>query len=122
MEKIVTSRVTLSIIWIFFFGLTHWPSEKMPDTSFILYIDKVVHFCLFTVLGFLLSYRVQAGSYIKQFATVLAILAIYAAFDELTQPLVGRSTELLDWIADILGASVGFALQKYTTKKNVQFK
>jgi VanZ family protein len=118
MEKIVASRVTLLTVWIFCFGLTHWPKEQMPDTPFIPYLDKLIHFSLFTVLGILLSYRVTGGSYKKQFTTVLAILATYAALDELTQPLVGRTTEILDWIADILGASVGFALQKYLSKKN----
>ena len=37
----------------------------------------------------------------------LAILAAYAAADELLQPLTGRSCELGDWIADVVGIVLG---------------
>ena len=37
---------------------------------------------------------------------VVCCAIIYAAFDEVTQPIVGRSMELMDWVADITGATI----------------
>ncbi len=121
MKKIIASNFTLPIVWIFFFVLTHWPKEEMPETPFIPYIDKVVHFSLFVILGFLLSQRLSGiDNYKKQLRFVLAVLGAYGAFDEMTQPIVGRTAELLDWIADISGAFMGFFLQQHWAKKIMQ--
>ena len=38
---------------------------------------------------------------------IVSLLAVVGAFDEITQPLVGRDCELLDWCADVVGAVVG---------------
>jgi len=44
----------------------------------------------------------------RVFAAVLAIVAAYGVFDELTQQLVAhREPDFLDWTADMLGAGVG---------------
>ena len=40
---------------------------------------------------------------------VLVAVPLYAAFDELTQPLVGRSTGIHDWIMDLCGALLAMA-------------
>ena len=37
---------------------------------------------------------------------VILVMAAYGAFDELTQPLVGRTAAWADWGADVLGAVV----------------
>lgn len=41
---------------------------------------------------------------------VLGIIGLYGALDELLQIPVGRSCEFGDWVADVLGASLGFTL------------
>ena len=38
---------------------------------------------------------------------VLIVAAIYGVLDELTQTLVGRSADVADWLADMVGATVG---------------
>jgi VanZ family protein len=40
----------------------------------------------------------------QDLAKVVLVIALYGTFDEITQPLVGRSRELLDWLADLTGA------------------
>ena len=42
--------------------------------------------------------------------SLLAILATYAALDELTQPLFARDAELFDWLADRAGAALGLGM------------
>ena len=119
MNKIITSRFTLPLVWIVFFVLTHWPVEEMPDTPFIPHIDKVVHFSLYAVLGFLLSQRVISdGNFKKRLGIVLVVLAAYGAFDEISQPYMGRTMELIDWIADVCGAMMGIVMHRLWTKKN----
>jgi VanZ family protein len=41
---------------------------------------------------------------------VLLILALYGAFDEQTQKLVGRHCDLRDWFADMAGAALAVGL------------
>jgi VanZ family protein len=40
----------------------------------------------------------------------MAIVAIYGAFDEMTQPLFGRNCDWHDWSADLQGGLVGALL------------
>ena len=40
-------------------------------------------------------------------ATIVALLASYGAFDEVTQPIVGRDCDFWDWVADMAGILVG---------------
>jgi VanZ family protein len=121
MRTIIASPTTLPLAWILFFMLTHWPQEEMPQVPFIPHFDKVVHISLFAVLGFLLCHRVsRKRSYKKKLGIVLVVLAAYGAFDELTQPFVGRTAEILDWVADIIGAYIGFAIHQHWTKEKVQ--
>jgi VanZ family protein len=49
----------------------------------------------------------EPSNMIRPFAITLAICLIYAALDEWTQPFIGRTCELLDWLADAGGAIVG---------------
>ena len=121
MKKIIGSHITLPVVWIFFFVLTHWPKEEMPDTPFIPHIDKVIHVLLFAMLGFLFSHRISSnGTCIKRLGIVIAVFAAYGAFDEMTQPYVGRTTEILDWTADVIGALMGFLLHHHWAKKIAQ--
>jgi VanZ family protein len=119
MKPILASRMTLTFTWLFFFVLTHWPKEAMPEGPAFMHLDKVIHFLLYTILGFLLSHReFDALNYRKQVLIVFSILAAYGFFDEFTQPYIGRTAEFLDWIADICGVAAGITLHwKLVIKK-----
>ncbi|MBC8106620.1 MAG: VanZ family protein [Anaerolineae bacterium] len=94
--------------------------------------DKIEHFAGFAILAILLtiaingrtSYspaRIRGGvargepsrtgrgarEMLRPFAIALAICLIYGALDEWTQPFVGRTCDLHDWLADAGGAMVG---------------
>jgi len=101
--------VLLCLYWVALFYGTHTklPPGLLPGNS-----DKVVHFLSYGGLGALfMSLRATRGTY--GWYSVVArwfVLAGYGAFDELTQLLVNRTADVLDWSADICGAAVGLGL------------
>ncbi len=103
------------VYWVCLFGLMHVPREHLPTVR-VSHLDKVVHVTGYALLGLLGGGYAQrrgaatgAGWYIKW----LAVYAVYAAFDELTQPMVGRSATLADWSADIVGVVIAFAVIRF---------
>lgn len=105
------------LYWGMMFVGTHLPHIELPGSSTIVSIDKILHFCGYLGLGFLLSLLIVTSAarrgeselfaLRKRGYLVLLVIAAYAIFDELTQLLVGRSCELLDGTADLLGALCG---------------
>ena len=71
--------------------------------------DKVLHFLGYSVFGALLmGLRASLGEF--RWPSVVGragFLACYGAFDEISQKLVGRSADVADWCADVLGACFG---------------
>lgn len=87
------------------------PGLTAPDLGFQ-WEDKLAHLIEFAVFGFFLM-RAFSGSknrLLRRHGWLLTILlgTIYAATDELHQRLVpGRSADVADWIADVLGILTG---------------
>ncbi len=80
---------------------------SLPEVSFE-YIDKLLHFGAFVIYG--LSLQVALVANLHKTRTkkikfiVLLLAAIFAASDEIHQFFVpGRSSDILDWLADMLG-------------------
>lgn len=74
-------------------------------------IDKVLHLCIFAMLGFCFM---AAFPRIK-FIYFIQIMLIYGMLTEILQDemLWGRSLEFLDLVADIIGVLIGyFVFQK----------
>jgi VanZ family protein len=95
------------------FVATHMPLPSDMATPGIPGADKLVH----TAMYFGLAILVLAAASISRpvslgMAMVLLVLiATYAAVDEWTQQLVpNRSSDPRDWVADIVGASLGAIL------------
>jgi VanZ family protein len=104
----VLAVLALGAYWIALFGATHIPRLPLP-THYNL-TDKVCHFVAFAILTFLAHLAwanrrrgVQPVSW-RDLCAVLLVVAAYGMVDEATQPLVGRSREFLDWLADVTGA------------------
>lgn len=104
--------------WVALFCLMHIPKDDLPDVH-ISNLDKVVHLTGYALLGLLCggnaqrrSAMIDSGWYVKW----ACIFATYAAFDELTQPLVNRTAGLDDWVADMLGIAVAFAVLRFSTR------
>ena len=101
--------VMLCVYWAALFYGTHTkvPEGLLPGNS-----DKFIHFWAYAGLAsLLLSLRVTQGA-CTWLSVLIAwcILALYGAFDELTQLLVNRNAEVFDWIFDVTGAASGLAL------------
>jgi VanZ family protein len=97
------------VYWLLLFTVTHVPRLPKPPGPPL--IDKVAHFIAYAGLAILclvylrLKGPLTAATYVK----LLAVLAPYAALDELLQIPVGRSAELFDWFADVAGALIGMS-------------
>lgn len=92
---------------------THLPSISMPGFSMS---DKVLHCGAFIILTMCLltSWELTTGPLFATHQSLVALLcAVYGAFDEITQIPVGRSCDLFDWFADVLGIAVGVLLFRY---------
>ncbi len=70
--------------------------------------DKALHFGAYGALGLLVG--LQLSRPVRTAVVTLFAMAVWAAVDELTQPLVGRSAEVLDWLCDVLGAAAGIGM------------
>ncbi len=110
----------LALYWLLIFTATHLP--KVPEAIDLSKVsDKTLHYGAYGGLGFLLalwlasskrlnsrSGRVWGGVFGA--ALLMTVMAAYGAFDELTQTLVGRHCDLLDWYADMLGGLSGIVV------------
>jgi VanZ family protein len=98
-------QIVLGVYWLTLFVGTHWPKPPGLDVPGR---DKTLHAVAFAILtGLLLSALTRQGRLVRGWPialTAIAIVAIYAALDEWTQPYVGRTCDLLDWTADLVGA------------------
>jgi VanZ family protein len=76
--------------------------------------DKTLHFIAYGLLGLLAGTTLAlAGRWsLRNALWLAAALALFAAFDEATQPLpwFRRAADPLDWVFDCLGIAVGLAV------------
>lgn len=102
-----TAILALVAYWTLLFSATHLPNLGVHGVN---RLDKVVHAGGYFVLALLLAaviFRRQTkplGAYLMLLTVVMA----YAALDEISQIPVGRSADLYDWLADLVGAAAGF--------------
>lgn len=77
-------------------------------------IDKIIHVSIFALLSFLFMI---AFPRIK-FVIFLQIMLLYAFVTEILQETMqlGRSLEILDIVADLIGICIGFYLYKILLK------
>ena len=111
----------LTIIWIAYwlilFGLTHSP--KLPRIP--IRLDRrmlIAHGLAFGLLAFLAVVARKARSPSLTLAWKMKwfwIFTVYAAVDEMLQPLTHRHADVYDWMVDIAGVAVVFALFRTTS-------
>lgn len=84
------------------------PGELVGE---LVHRDKTLHFTAYGLLGLLVAALIAVAGRLSLRAVVAAVVGLvaFAAADEVTQPLFGRSTELLDWVCDSAGIAAGFA-------------
>jgi VanZ family protein len=95
--------------WIaFLLTLTSIPNPRFGAT--FPGADKVVHFGLYGMVGFLCAlWRRESGRSVKEaFAFALALVVLLGAADEVHQYWIpGRTMAFLDWVADTAGGAAG---------------
>ncbi len=96
------------LTWLAAFMATHVPADRLPDMQTG---DPVLHAVGYFVLAAVWMLTLIARGRTAWWRAFLAfgVLLLYAAIDELTQPLFGRFGAWSDWLADIQGAAVGVA-------------
>jgi VanZ family protein len=95
------------------FVLSSIPAFHVPGTFFLK--DKIAHAVEYAGLGWLVHRAVlgtwpAAGAFTRVFGSLLAI-ALFGVADEVYQAgTPGRDSSIFDWLADLLGASLGSLL------------
>ena len=100
-------KVVLPIYWAFLTYMLLKPGVENQEYWFMFPgIDKLVHLSIFAFLGFtlLMSFKKLSIMYF------LGIIFLYGFGTEVLQNVMkmGRSFELLDILADIIGSLIGF--------------
>lgn len=110
----------LIVYWIILFTATSIPAQSVPSFGVG---DKFNHFFAYFILAILLylTLSFQEKSLFLQLNAALltiAVVLLYGVLDELHQMLIpGRSAELLDWAADVIGAICGVLIISFLLKK-----
>ena len=99
----------LVIYWISMYVGTHVPTLPSVIAD---HADKLIHCCAYGGLAFLLILAIGSRRSVtfRQLIFVWLFVAGYGVFDEVTQPLVGRHADFVDWVADIFGAAIGLLI------------
>ncbi len=104
----VLLTIALVLYWLVAFLGTHLP-VRMPAGVVEHGGDKLLHFVGYSILASLLmGLRASRGPF-GWYSIIMRwiVLALYAAFDEVTQLLVGRHADVADWFADLIGSCCG---------------
>ena len=107
----ILAGLYLGLIWV---G-SSMSSDEVPSIGRLFY-DKVMHCAEFTVLGFLLTHALMAtfpGRPMIRIALTAWLAAVgWGVLDEMHQAFVpGRSSEILDLLADAVGAALGTGIR-----------
>lgn len=103
--------IVLALYWSVAFLGTHLP-VRIPAVVVERGGDKLLHFVGYAILASLLmGLRASRGPF-GWHSVVMRwiVLAVYGAFDEITQQLVGRHADVADWCADQIGSLCGLGL------------
>ncbi|MCC6772906.1 MAG: VanZ family protein [Gemmatimonadaceae bacterium] len=105
----IARRWAPSVVWgMGILALTSLPGSALPVGPAIPGTDKLVHAALYAVLASLVAHAVP-GQSMRAMLVVGGALALFAAADEWHQRWIpGRSADMLDWVADMSGAVVGY--------------
>jgi len=124
-RKIWLVYIPLSIYWIILLIATSLPIDQLPSIGIS---DKINHFLAFFILAILLNLTItfQRKNYFlfdHSLILTFTVCVLYGAFDEIHQMWIpGRYSELLDWLADGIGALAGvlflnFLMNKFDYKR-----
>ncbi len=99
---------------------TSVPVVEITRSVPVPWMDKLVHGAMYAVLGWLVGSALWVSGRRGPLAIGVALVAIaaFAAGDELHQHwLPGRAPMIGDWIADVIGATVGLSAGMATLRR-----
>jgi len=114
-HKVLLVYLPLIFYWIILFTLTTLPAQSVPSVGVS---DKLEHLLAYFVLSILLYLTLlfqRKSVLLKNYAMLFTILIVFAygIIDELHQLMIpGRSCELLDFLADMIGGIIGIIIVK----------
>jgi VanZ family protein len=90
--------------------MTHLPphTRVVRNTISLAGSDTMAHVVAYLVLAVLVFGLCQVGRGLGKGMVILLGLTVWAALDELTQPYIGRTADVHDWGANLVGLSLGF--------------
>jgi len=96
------------VLWALAFTATHVPPS---DLGSVTVSDRVLHVIGYAGLTFWIGLAMVATGAAprRRVVGIALVLAAYGVFDELTQPIFGRTASIHDWLADLVGLVVGLA-------------
>ena len=115
LQNIALTKSALLIYWVVLTFLLLKPADIQEETWYMFDgVDKIIHVSIFALLSFLFMI---AFPRIK-FIFFLQIMLLYAFVTEILQETMqlGRSLEILDIVADLIGICIGFYLYKILLK------
>jgi VanZ family protein len=93
-------------------ALSRIPPDDLPSVPLFPGADKIIHLMEYLVLGALL-FRSMAYDFSGNpvWVAIIALVAgaWFGALDEWQQGFFGRTPDLRDWVADVLGVVLGIA-------------
>jgi VanZ family protein len=97
-----------ALVWGAAFVVSHLPPGGVAGVG---RWDKLLHAAGYAVIAGVFAWAIAspAGGRAGRLALAILVPLAYATVDELTQPLVGRSAEWGDWLADAAGTMLGVA-------------
>ena len=97
-----------ALLWISAFVATHVPVQSVPDLPAD---DAILHAAGYFGLTavFVLTLAALRRPAARRIIIAVVTMTVYAALDELTQPLVNRDAAWEDWLADLVGAAAAGA-------------
>ncbi len=118
MRRTVVSFLPAALYAGVIFVLSAQPNPLPFLPPELLLQDKLLHGLAYTLLGALLvpGFRGAGCTARCAFLLAVAVASIYGATDEIHQSFVpGRNADVLDWVADTLGAALGAAVASAAT-------
>lgn len=106
--------VFLAVTTLWLVG-THVPSPRLPIAG---RGDKTAHLVGYALIAGSATWMLRLRGLSRPAVArgVIVFCLVLASIDELTQPLVSRSADWLDWVADVLGTLVGLSLGLWTSQ------
>jgi VanZ family protein len=90
--------------------LTHVPQLELPGQTARWGVDKLIHAGAYGAVMLLTLRAMGRVATWPRMLAMAALLAVVGVVDEYTQPLMGRTASVYDWLADVAGLLLGMSI------------